>query len=134
MNIWIIWKGMPINGFSLATCVPEPTFPFNRAAHLGEVIDGIFVRWASHSVQVFGISLLTMTGLNLTGCVWTVDQETHNTVTVEFYDRELHRDFHFTDPYQYDRACLSKLKSLFMLIAILIICRRTRNIVFQRYE
>lgn len=46
--------------------------------------------------------------LNLTGAVWTVDQETHNTVTVEFYDRELHRDFHFTDPYMYDRACLSK--------------------------
>jgi chromosome transmission fidelity protein 4 len=47
-------------------------------------------------------------GLNLTGAVWTVDQETHNTVTVEFYDRELHRDFHFTDPFLYDRACLSK--------------------------
>lgn len=46
--------------------------------------------------------------LNLTGAVWTVDQETHNTVTVEFYDRELHRDFHFTDPYLYDRACLSE--------------------------
>lgn len=51
--------------------------------------------------------MLTELGLNLTGCVWTVDQETHNTVTVEFYDRELHRDFHFTDPYLYDRACLS---------------------------
>lgn len=51
--------------------------------------------------------VLTLLGLNLTGCVWTVDQETHNTVTVEFYDRELHRDFHFTDPYLYDRACLS---------------------------
>ena len=53
-------------------------------------------------------SVLTELGLNLTGCVWTVDQETHNTVTVEFYDRELHRDFHFTDPYLYDRACLSR--------------------------
>lgn len=30
-------------------------------------------------------------------------------MTVEFYDRELHRDFHFTDTYQYDKACLSKL-------------------------
>jgi chromosome transmission fidelity protein 4 len=50
-------------------------------------------------------------GLNLTGAVWTVDQETHHTVTVEFYDRELHRDFHFTDPYQYDKACLSKSRS-----------------------
>ena len=44
----------------------------------------------------------------MTGAVWTVDQETHNTVTVEFYDREMHRDFHFTDPYMYDKACLSE--------------------------
>ncbi|OJK03284.1 hypothetical protein ASPACDRAFT_114232 [Aspergillus aculeatus ATCC 16872] len=51
--------------------------------------------------------------LNLTGCVWTVDQETHNTITVEFYDRELHRDFHFTDPYLYDRACLNDNGTLF---------------------
>ncbi|PLB39189.1 WD40 repeat domain-containing protein [Aspergillus candidus] len=51
--------------------------------------------------------------LNLTGAVWTVDQETHNTVTVEFYDRELHRDFHFTDPYIYDRACLNDNGTLF---------------------
>ncbi|KAA8647496.1 hypothetical protein EYZ11_004398 [Aspergillus tanneri] len=51
--------------------------------------------------------------LNLTGAVWTVDQETHNTVTVEFYDREMHRDFHFTDPYLYDRACLNENGTLF---------------------
>ncbi|OJJ44164.1 hypothetical protein ASPZODRAFT_72494 [Penicilliopsis zonata CBS 506.65] len=51
--------------------------------------------------------------LNLTGTIWTVDQETHHTVTVEFYDRELHRDFHFTDPYLYDKACLNEHGSLF---------------------
>lgn len=51
--------------------------------------------------------------LNLTGFVWTVDQDTHNTVTVEFYDREFHRDFHFTDPYEYDKACLSEHGTLF---------------------
>ncbi|KAL4875547.1 WD40-repeat-containing domain protein [Aspergillus karnatakaensis] len=51
--------------------------------------------------------------LNLTGAIWTVDQESHNTVTVEFYDRELHRDFHFTDPYLYDRACLNEHGALF---------------------
>ncbi|KAJ5293270.1 glycosyl hydrolase family 62-domain-containing protein [Penicillium atrosanguineum] len=51
--------------------------------------------------------------LNLTGAVWTVDQETHHTVTVEFYDREAHRDFHFTDPYQYDKACLNENGTLF---------------------
>ena len=49
--------------------------------------------------------------MNLTGFVWTVDQDTHHTVTVEFYDREFHRDFHFTDPYLYDKACLSMLVS-----------------------
>ena len=51
--------------------------------------------------------------LNLTGFVWTVDQDTHHTVTVEFYDRELHRDFHFTDPYLYDKACLNENGTLF---------------------
>lgn len=51
--------------------------------------------------------------LNLTGFVWTVDQETHNTVTVEFYDRYQHKDFHFTDPYKYDKACLNDKGSLF---------------------
>jgi chromosome transmission fidelity protein 4 len=42
-----------------------------------------------------------------------VDQETHHTVTVEFYDRYLHRDFHFTDPYKYDKACLNDKGTLF---------------------
>ncbi|KAL9103724.1 MAG: hypothetical protein Q9163_001274 [Psora crenata] len=51
--------------------------------------------------------------VNLTGFVWTVDQDTHNTVTVEFYDRELRRDFHFTDPYLYDKACLNGNGTLF---------------------
>ena len=51
--------------------------------------------------------------LNLTGFVWTVDQDTHHTVTVEFYDREFHRDFHFTDPYLYDKACLNDNGTLF---------------------
>ena len=76
---------------------------FNLAAHLGGAIASIY---ASTHPPLSGI-LLTILGLNLTGFVWTVDQDTHNTVTVEFYDREFHRDFHFTDPYMYDKACLS---------------------------
>ena len=51
--------------------------------------------------------------VNLIGFVWTVDQDSHNTVTVEFSDRELHRDFHFTDPYKYDKACLNENGTLF---------------------
>lgn len=51
--------------------------------------------------------------LNLIGFVWTVDQDTHNTVTVEFYDHEYHRDFHFTDTFLYDKACLNDHGTLF---------------------
>ncbi|OJD20036.1 hypothetical protein AJ78_00052 [Emergomyces pasteurianus Ep9510] len=51
--------------------------------------------------------------LNLIGFVWTVNQETHNTVTVEFHDRERFRDFHFTDPFLYDKACLNEKGTLF---------------------
>lgn len=51
--------------------------------------------------------------LNLVGFVWTVDQETHHTVTVEFYDRDFQRDFHFTDPWRYDKACLNEHGTLF---------------------
>lgn len=51
--------------------------------------------------------------LNLIGFVWTVDNDTHNTVTVEFYDRDFYRDFHFTDNYLYDKACLNENGTLF---------------------
>lgn len=51
--------------------------------------------------------------LNLIGFVWTVDQDTHHTVTVEFYDHEFQRDFHFTDTFLYDKACLSEHGTLF---------------------
>lgn len=51
--------------------------------------------------------------LNLIGFVWTVDQDGHNTVTVEFYDHEFQRDFHFTDTFLYDKACLTENGTLF---------------------
>lgn len=51
--------------------------------------------------------------LNLIGVVWTVDQDSHHTVTVEFYDRSLYRDFHFTDTFLYDKACLNEKGTLF---------------------
>lgn len=51
--------------------------------------------------------------LNLIGFVWTVDQDSHHTITVEFYDHELHRDFHFSDTFLYDKACLTEHGTLF---------------------
>ncbi|KAK3371308.1 WD40-repeat-containing domain protein [Lasiosphaeria ovina] len=51
--------------------------------------------------------------LNLIGFVWTVDQDSHHTVTIEFYDHEFHRDLHFTDTFLYDKACLNDKGALF---------------------
>lgn len=51
--------------------------------------------------------------LNLIGFVWTVDQDSHYTVTVDFYDHEFQRDFHFTDTFHYDKACLNEHGTLF---------------------
>jgi chromosome transmission fidelity protein 4 len=51
--------------------------------------------------------------LNLVGFVWTVDQDSHHTVTVEFYDNEFQRNFHFTDTFLYDKACLNEHGTLF---------------------
>ncbi|KAA8894235.1 WD40-repeat-containing domain protein [Sphaerosporella brunnea] len=51
--------------------------------------------------------------LNMVGFVWTVDQGTHNTVTIEFHDRESFRDVHFTDQFLQDKACLNEYGALF---------------------
>ncbi|KAF8544478.1 hypothetical protein BDD12DRAFT_772341 [Trichophaea hybrida] len=51
--------------------------------------------------------------LNMVGFVWTVDQSTHNTVTIEFHDRESYRDVHFTDQFLQDKACLNENGALF---------------------
>lgn len=51
--------------------------------------------------------------LNMVGFIWTVDQDTHNTITIEFHDRESYRDIHFTDQLLHDKACLSEHGALF---------------------
>ncbi|KAI5796779.1 WD40-repeat-containing domain protein [Pyronema domesticum] len=51
--------------------------------------------------------------LNMVGFAWTVDQGTHNTVTIEFHDRGSYRNAHFTDQFLYDKACLNEGGALF---------------------
>lgn len=46
--------------------------------------------------------------MNSIGYVWTVMQDEYNTITVSFFDRGLHREYHFTDYAQYDSACMSE--------------------------
>nr|KAK5450421.1 DNA polymerase alpha accessory factor Mcl1 [Exophiala xenobiotica] len=92
--------------------------------HLGQVNGHAMKRnkqelWQPHIHEPFQPGATPWRGnrkylcLNLIGFVWTVDQDTHNTVTVEFYDREMYRDFHFTDPFLYDKACLNENGTLF---------------------
>lgn len=50
--------------------------------------------------------------LNIIGFVWTIDQDSHHTITVEFYDHDFQRDFHFTDTFLYDKACLNEKGTL----------------------
>jgi chromosome transmission fidelity protein 4 len=51
---------------------------------------------------------------SLTGHVETVSQEgRHHTVTVRFYDEHTFRNFHFTDIFLYDKACLNENGTLF---------------------
>jgi chromosome transmission fidelity protein 4 len=51
---------------------------------------------------------------SLTGHVETVSQEgRHHTVSVKFYDEQTFRNFHFTDIFLYDKACLNENGTLF---------------------
>jgi chromosome transmission fidelity protein 4 len=51
---------------------------------------------------------------SLTGYVETVSQEgRHHTVSVKFYDEHTFRNFHFTDIFLYDKACLNENGTLF---------------------
>ncbi|KAK9465491.1 WD40-repeat-containing domain protein [Lipomyces arxii] len=47
------------------------------------------------------------------GYIWTVQQDRHNTVTVSFFDKSYNREYHFTDHFLYDKACLTEKAALF---------------------
>lgn len=51
--------------------------------------------------------------LNMIGWIWTVEQDDRNTVTVEFHDREAHRQYHFSDSAHFTFAALDDLGALF---------------------
>ncbi|OZJ03083.1 hypothetical protein BZG36_03905 [Bifiguratus adelaidae] len=45
---------------------------------------------------------------NMLGVICTIDNKTYSSVNVEFHDRGAHRNFHFTDPYNYSMAYLGE--------------------------
>lgn len=51
--------------------------------------------------------------MNLIGYIWSIREDIHNTITVSFFDRGHHREYHFKDAKGYDLACLTKNACLF---------------------
>jgi chromosome transmission fidelity protein 4 len=51
--------------------------------------------------------------VNSLGYIWAVDQEDHNSVTVSFFNRGFHREYHFADTNKYDLAALAEEACLF---------------------
>ncbi|KAJ1978037.1 DNA polymerase alpha accessory factor Mcl1 [Dimargaris verticillata] len=50
---------------------------------------------------------------NMIGSVTSIDHDTHCTINVDFHDKSIHRDFHFTDHYKYNLASLGERGILF---------------------
>ncbi|KAJ1954551.1 DNA polymerase alpha accessory factor Mcl1, partial [Dipsacomyces acuminosporus] len=51
---------------------------------------------------------------NMVGSVVSIAQDaSYNTIEVEFYDKSMHRDFHFSDSYKFSMAALSESGCLF---------------------
>ncbi len=51
--------------------------------------------------------------MNYLGYCWSVDQDDHFTITVNFFDRDLHREYHFQDYASFDLASLTEDACLF---------------------
>ena len=49
---------------------------------------------------------------NSQGIIYSLDQSTHSNVSVEFHDKSI-RPIHFTDPNNFDKACLGTSGALF---------------------
>lgn len=54
---------------------------------------------------ISGRRYLTM---NSIGYVSSVEQDTHSSITVSFFDTSVHKEYHFEDPYKYDLASLTE--------------------------
>ncbi|CAG8481470.1 6831_t:CDS:10 [Paraglomus occultum] len=50
---------------------------------------------------------------NLIGCITTLDQGTHSTVSVEYLDKSVCRPYHFTDLYNFSMGCLGRQGAAF---------------------
>lgn len=51
--------------------------------------------------------------INLVGHIWTMQEGTHNTISVEFFDQGTNRKYTIRDPIRYEMACLTKAGCLF---------------------
>jgi chromosome transmission fidelity protein 4 len=47
---------------------------------------------------------------NMTGVIYTIDQDSQSTVHIEYFDKSIHKDHHFIDHYQYSMGCLGSVR------------------------
>ncbi|ODV97616.1 hypothetical protein PACTADRAFT_47500 [Pachysolen tannophilus NRRL Y-2460] len=56
--------------------------------------------------------------MNSVGYAWSVKQQSHSTITVSFFDRSLHKEYHFKDLFEYDLASMNENGILFAVSGV----------------
>ncbi|KAJ1870492.1 DNA polymerase alpha accessory factor Mcl1 [Coemansia sp. RSA 990] len=78
-------------------------------------------RWMASDPQAYAfqpgstpwISGRRYLAFNMVGSVVSIAQESHNTIQIEFHDKSLHRDIHFSDSFRFSMAALAESGCLF---------------------
>lgn len=96
----------------------EPDYPSKRMAIPSELINSYISSYKSAYTPFqqgstrWNNNRRYMT-INIIGYIWSVHESYQNTITVSFFDRGAHRDYHFKDTTGYDLASLTKEAALF---------------------